>query len=48
MAEPGVQAVGALPIAVIALAALRPGGDDSVAWWAWLGVIALVAALPAC
>ncbi len=45
MAEPGVQAVGALPIAVIALAALRPGGDDSVAWWAWLGVIALVAAL---
>ena len=45
MAEPGVQAVGALPIAVIALAALRPGGDDSVACWAWLGVIALVAAL---
>ena len=45
MAEPGVQAVGALPIVVIALAALRPGGDDSVAWWAWLGVIALVAAL---
>jgi len=42
-AEPSPRALGALPIALIVLAALRPGGERALI--PWLGLIALVAAL---
>jgi competence protein ComEC len=45
MAEPSARTLGALPLAVIALAALRPGRNGGLASWAWLSVIALVACL---
>jgi hypothetical protein len=45
MATPSARALGALPIAAIALAALRPRTADGMGWWAWLVVIALVACL---
>jgi competence protein ComEC len=45
MANPPARALGILPIVVIALAALRAGRDEGAARWAWLGVVALVAAL---
>jgi competence protein ComEC len=45
MAEPSARALGAVPIAVIALAALRPGREGGGRWWAWLGLITLVTGL---
>ena len=42
-AAPSTRALGAVPMMVIALAALRPRGDRGVV--PWLGLIALVAAL---
>ena len=45
MANPSARALGALPIAAIALAAVRPRTADGVGCWTWLLVIALVACL---
>ncbi len=45
MADPSARALGAVPIAVIALAAVRPRREEGGRWWAWLVLIALVAAL---
>ena len=45
MATPSARALSALPIAAIALVALRPRKADAMGWWAWLVVIALVACL---
>jgi competence protein ComEC len=44
-ADPAPRALGGLPIAVIALAALRPRRTGGPMEWAWLGLITLVAAL---
>jgi competence protein ComEC len=44
-AHPSIRALGALPIAVLALGALRPGDAHRVAAVGWLAVIALAAGL---
>ena len=44
-ADPSARACGALPISVLALAALRPRSSDGPAGWAWLALIGVVAAL---
>ena len=44
-ADPSARALGALPIAVIGLAALRPARSNGAAPVAWLTIIALVAVL---
>jgi competence protein ComEC len=45
MADPSARALGAVPIAVIAVATARPRREEGGRWWAWLVLIALVAAL---
>src|SRR4051794_40415775 len=45
MADPSTRALGAAPIAVIGLASSRPREGHAWAWWAWLMVVGLVAAL---
>src|SRR5215212_2504251 len=44
-AHPSIRALGALPIAVLALGALRPGNAHRAAAAGWLAVIALAAGL---
>src|SRR5262245_38910301 len=44
MAEPSGRALGAVPIAVIALASLRPREDGRLRW-AWLALLVLVGGL---
>src|SRR5215210_27528 len=44
MADPSPRALGAVPIALVGLAALRPGREEWLQW-SWLALIALVGAL---
>jgi competence protein ComEC len=45
MADPSMRALGIVPIALFALVWLRPHAEGGGGHWAWLGLIALVAAL---
>lgn len=45
MADPSARALGALPIAVIALASIRPRHEVGRALWAWLGLLVLAGGL---
>jgi len=44
-ADPPLRTLGAVPITLIGLTALRPRSTDRPGHWLWLGLVALVAAL---